>query len=73
MQVYGEHDSDFKQLNSQLLKECHAMDWTSGAGHASSSYQPTEVGSLWICCPCPAVGMGACTVAASTAPRTALG
>ena len=45
MQVFGEHDNDFKQLNSQLLKECAALDWTSGQAHSSASYQPSEVSS----------------------------
>ena len=34
--VWGEHDNRFKELNSQLLKECSQMDWTSHAGHAVS-------------------------------------
>lgn len=34
--VWSEHDNRFKELNSQLLKECSQMDWTSHAGHAVS-------------------------------------
>ena len=34
--VWGEHDNRFKELNSQLLKECSQLDWTSHAGHAVS-------------------------------------
>ena len=34
--VWGEHDNRFKELNSQLLKECSQMDWTGHAGHAVS-------------------------------------
>ena len=34
--VWSEHDNRFKDLNSQLLKECSQMDWTSHAGHAVS-------------------------------------
>ena len=34
--VWSEHDNRFKQLNSQLLKECNELDWTSHAGHAVS-------------------------------------
>ena len=26
--VFGEHDNNFKELNSQLLRECGALDWT---------------------------------------------
>ena len=26
--VFGEHDNSFKELNSQLLRECGALDWT---------------------------------------------
>lgn len=29
--VWGEHDNNFKALNSQLLKEVEALDWTHGA------------------------------------------
>lgn len=29
MQVWGEHDNNFKALNSQLLRECAEFDWTS--------------------------------------------
>eukprot|EP00884_Botryococcus_braunii_P021848 jgi/Botrbrau1/8347/Bobra.0046s0009.1 len=29
--VWGEHDNNFKALNSQLLKEVEALDWTRGA------------------------------------------
>ena len=32
--VWGEHDNRFKELNSQLLKECSQMDWTGHVGHA---------------------------------------
>ena len=34
--VWGEHDNRFKELNSQLLKECSQLDWTGHAGHATS-------------------------------------
>ena len=34
--VWGEHDNRFKELNSQLLKECSQLDWTGHAGHAVS-------------------------------------
>ena len=34
--VWSEHDNRFKTLNSQLLKECAALDWTGHAGHAVS-------------------------------------
>lgn len=27
--VWGDHDARFKALNSQLLKECAELDWTS--------------------------------------------
>ena len=36
-QVFGEHDDRFKNLNSQLLRECAGFDWTGGAGHAAVS------------------------------------
>ncbi len=26
--VFGEHDNNFKELNSQLLRECSSLDWT---------------------------------------------
>ena len=39
--VWGEHDNRFKELNSQLLKECSQLDWTGHAGHAvSGSHDP---------------------------------
>lgn len=34
--VWGEHDNRFKELNSQLLKECSQLDWTGHAGHTVS-------------------------------------
>lgn len=34
--VWSEHDNRFKELNSQLLKECSQLDWTGHAGHAVS-------------------------------------
>ena len=34
--VWGDHDNRFKELNSQLLKECNQLDWTGHAGHAVS-------------------------------------
>ena len=34
--VWSEHDNRFKELNSQLLKECSQMDWTGHAGYAVS-------------------------------------
>ena len=37
--VWGEHDNRFKQLNSQLLKECSQLDWTGHAGLAVSGIQ----------------------------------
>lgn len=37
--VWGEHDNRFKQLNSQLLKECGQLDWTGHAGLAVSGLQ----------------------------------
>ena len=30
--VWGEHDNNFKELNSQLLRECDAADWVSRPG-----------------------------------------
>ncbi len=30
--VWGEHDNNFKQLNSQLLKSCTQLDWTAQPG-----------------------------------------
>ena len=50
--VWGEHDNRFKQLNSQLLKECGQLDWTGRAGLAVSGLQeaafanPAE--STWV-------------------------
>lgn len=39
--VWGEHDNRFKELNSQLLRECSQLDWTGHAGHAvSGSHDP---------------------------------
>ncbi len=37
--VWGEHDNRFKELNSQLLKECSQLDWTGHAGHVVSGSQ----------------------------------
>ena len=30
--VWSEHDNRFKQLNSQLMRECEAADWVSRPG-----------------------------------------
>ncbi|KAL3145517.1 hypothetical protein ABBQ32_003341 [Trebouxia sp. C0010 RCD-2024] len=38
--VWSEHDNRFKELNSQLLKECSQLDWTGHAGHVSGSASP---------------------------------
>ena len=50
--VWSEHDNRFKELNSQLLKECTQMDWTGHAGHAvsgttDSAFENTA-GSMWV-------------------------
>lgn len=33
--VWGDHDDNFKQLNSQLLREAKQLDWTSQPGVAA--------------------------------------
>ena len=45
--VWGEHDNRFKQLNSQLLKECGQLDWTGHAGHALQAFEDPAAAS-WI-------------------------
>ncbi|KAK9827467.1 hypothetical protein WJX74_004216 [Apatococcus lobatus] len=44
--VHSEHDANFKALNSLLLKESAALDWTQGAGHraAAAAAAPSEAG-----------------------------
>ena len=50
--VWGEHDNRFKELNSQLLKECTQLDWTGHAGHAvSGSHDPafeSPAEAVWV-------------------------
>ncbi|DBA84875.1 TPA: hypothetical protein ACH3X1_005894 [Trebouxia sp. C0004] len=50
--VWGEHDNRFKELNSQLLKECSQLDWTGHAGHAlSESHDPAfdnQAEPVWV-------------------------
>ena len=50
--VWGEHGNRFKELNSQLLKECSQLDWTGHAGHAvSGSHDPAfenPAEAVWI-------------------------
>ncbi|KAA6422824.1 MAG: hypothetical protein FRX49_07359 [Trebouxia sp. A1-2] len=50
--VWGQHDNRFKELNSQLLKECSQLDWTGHAGHAvSGSHDPAfenPAEAVWI-------------------------
>ena len=45
--VWGEHDNRFKQLNSQLLKECGQLDWTGRAGHALQAFEDPST-ATWI-------------------------
>lgn len=45
--VWGEHDNRFKQLNSQLLKECGQLDWTGHAGHALQAFEDPSA-ATWI-------------------------
>lgn len=46
--VWSEHDNNFKELNSQLLKEVKALDWTQGAyaADAGAPQQRTSPGSV---------------------------
>ena len=50
--VWGEHDNRFRELNSQLLKECSHLDWTGHAGHAvSGSHDPAfenPAAPMWV-------------------------
>lgn len=43
-QVWGEHDDNFKELNSQLRRECNAFDWRGAA--ARSVAGPAFEGSV---------------------------
>ena len=45
--VWGEHDNRFKQLNSQLLKECGQLDWTGHAGHALQVFEDPSA-ATWV-------------------------
>lgn len=45
--VWGEHDNKFKQLNSQLLKECGQLDWTGHAAHALQAFEDPAA-ATWI-------------------------
>lgn len=45
--VWGEHDDRFKQLNSQLLKECGQLDWTSHAGHTVQAFED-PLAATWV-------------------------
>lgn len=45
--VWGEHDNRFKELNSQLLKECSQLDWTSQAGHALQAFEDPAA-ATWV-------------------------
>lgn len=45
--VWGEHDNRFKQLNSQLLKECGQLDWTGHAGHALQAFEDASA-ATWV-------------------------
>ncbi len=41
--VWSEHDNNFKQLNSQLLREVEAADWVSRPGTLSPPVMHVDI------------------------------
>lgn len=46
--VWSDHDNNFKELNSQLLREVQALDWTRGAYAADAGAPQPHTSPAWV-------------------------